>query len=54
VLAGTADERNFHLKALMSIAQIVQQKDFLRKWRDANQENGIRDFVLLSERNRPD
>lgn len=54
VLAGTADERNFHLKALMSIAQIVQQQDFLRKWRNASQENGIRDFVLLSERSRPD
>lgn len=54
VLAGTVDERNFHLRALMSIAQIVQQRDFMRKWRDASQENGIRDFVLLSERNRPD
>ncbi|MDX9981446.1 MAG: amino acid permease [Lentisphaeria bacterium] len=53
VLAGTADERNFHLKSLMSIAQIVQPPDFLRNWRNANQENGIRDFVLLSKRSRP-
>ena len=52
VLAGTADERNFHLKALMSIAQIVQQEGFLRKWRAASQQDGIRDFVLLSERSR--
>jgi amino acid transporter/mannitol/fructose-specific phosphotransferase system IIA component (Ntr-type) len=52
VLAGTADERNFHLKALMSIAQIVQQPDFLKKWREATQQDGIRDFVLLSERSR--
>jgi amino acid transporter/mannitol/fructose-specific phosphotransferase system IIA component (Ntr-type) len=52
VLAGTADERNFHLKALMSIAQIVQQDDFLKKWREATQQDGIRDFVLLSERSR--
>ncbi|MCK5805506.1 MAG: amino acid permease [Lentisphaeria bacterium] len=52
VLAGTADERNFHLKALMSIAQVVQQDRFLEKWRNASEAEGLRDFVLLSERPR--
>lgn len=51
-LAGTADERNFHLKALMSIAQIVQQRDFMTKWLAASGKEELRDLVLLSERHR--
>ncbi|MFP3938038.1 MAG: amino acid permease, partial [Phycisphaerae bacterium] len=32
VLVGTRDMRNFHLRALAAIAQIVQEKDFERRW----------------------
>jgi len=52
VLAGTRDERNFHLRALAAIAQIVQEKDFERRWLEARSEQGLRDVVLLSSRKR--
>ena len=54
VLVGTLDERNFHLRALASIAQIVQENDFVKRWMDARDENGIRDVILLGKRVRKD
>jgi len=50
VLAGSRDERNFHLRALAAIAQIVQDPDFERKWITAKGVKEIRDIVLLGER----
>lgn len=47
VLAGTYDERNFHLKALMSIAKVVQKADFIKKWLQATHPEGLRDIMLL-------
>jgi amino acid transporter len=52
VLAGTRDERNFHLRALSAIAQIVQAGDFERRWLAARGEQALRDLVLLGERQR--
>lgn len=52
VLVGSKDERNFHLKALMSIAQIVEEKDFQKRWEKARGEEELRDLVLLSSRRR--
>jgi len=52
VLVGTIDGRNFHLRALMSIAQIVQEPDFTRKWMSARNLNELRDVILLSKRKR--
>lgn len=52
VLAGTRDERNFHLRALAAIAQIVQADDFERRWMSATTKQGLRDVALLSERGR--
>lgn len=52
VMAGSADERNFHLRALMAIAQIAQGKDFLREWMKARTVAELRDLILLSERKR--
>lgn len=49
VLAGTYDERNFHLKALMSIAKVVQKADFMKKWLQSSGEEGLRDIVLLGD-----
>lgn len=49
-LAGSADERNFHLKALMTIAHIVQEPGFRERWHDASSTEGLRDIVLLSNR----
>lgn len=52
VLAGTMDERNFHLRALTAIAQIVQDPDFDKRWRKASGPEALRDLLLLSARNR--
>ena len=50
ILAGSKDERNFHLRALAAIAQIVQDPDFERKWITAKGIKELRDIVLLGER----
>lgn len=52
VLAGSRDERNFHLRALAAIAQIVQEKHFQRRWMSASSTQGLRDIALLSQRGR--
>ncbi len=52
VLAGTRDERNFHLRALSAIAQIVQDAHFDKKWLKARSKEALRDIVLLGERRR--
>jgi mannitol/fructose-specific phosphotransferase system IIA component (Ntr-type) len=49
-LLGTKDERNFHLRALSAIAQIIQDPDFERKWMSAKNSEVLRDIVLLGER----
>jgi len=51
-LLGSKDERNFHLQALASIAQIVQGKMFERRWLEARNTNNLRDILLLGERKR--
>jgi len=52
VLAGTIDERNYHLRALMAIAQIAQEKQFEQRWLAARDTEGIRNLILLSTRKR--
>jgi APA family basic amino acid/polyamine antiporter len=52
VLVGTLDERNFHLRALSAIAQIVQDPHFEEKWMAAENAEALRDIVLLGERRR--
>ena len=52
VLVGTRDERNFHLRVLSAIAQIVQNPDFKRKWTTAKNERTLRDIILLGARQR--
>ena len=52
VLAGSRDERNFHLRALAAIAQIVQEAGFERRWTRAADAQGLRDVVLLAKRGR--
>jgi APA family basic amino acid/polyamine antiporter len=52
VLAGSRDERNYHLRALMAIAQIAQEKDFEKRWLAARDIEGIRNLILLSTRKR--
>lgn len=52
VLMGSCDERNYHLRALMHIAQITQDPDFDRKWMQARGAEELRNIVLLGERRR--
>ena len=52
VLAGSKDERNYHLRALMAIAQIAQEKHFEQRWLDARGPAEIRNLILLSTRRR--
>jgi APA family basic amino acid/polyamine antiporter len=51
-LAGSSDERNFHLRALMAIATIVQEENFLERWLRAANEGQLKDILLLSRRKR--
>jgi len=51
-LFGSKDERNFHLKALSSIAQIVQEPGFIERWRKAKNIQALRDALLLGKRMR--
>jgi APA family basic amino acid/polyamine antiporter len=52
VLVGSIDERNYHLRALMAIAQIAQETHFEKKWLEASNTDALRDVVLLSSRKR--
>lgn len=52
VLVGSRDERNYHLRALMAIAHIVQEHEFRRRWLDASNAEHLRDILLLSGRKR--
>jgi len=51
-LIGSSDERNFHLQALMAIAQIVHNKDFVARWTTARNPQELRNLILLSQRAR--
>jgi amino acid transporter/mannitol/fructose-specific phosphotransferase system IIA component (Ntr-type) len=46
VLAGTHDERHFHLRALMSIAELVQKPGFVDAWLQAKRPKELRKIVL--------
>jgi APA family basic amino acid/polyamine antiporter len=52
VLIGTRDERNFHLRALSAIAQIVSEPTFEKQWLQARDEEALRDIILLGKRKR--
>jgi mannitol/fructose-specific phosphotransferase system IIA component (Ntr-type) len=52
VLIGSSDERNYHLRALMSIAHIVSEPEFEKRWFAAKNVEQLRDIVHLSGRKR--
>ena len=52
VLAGSKDERNYHLRALMAIAHIAQEKQFEQRWLAARDVEALRNLILLSARKR--
>ncbi|MFP4460367.1 MAG: amino acid permease [Candidatus Zixiibacteriota bacterium] len=51
-LAGSLDERTFHLQVLAAIGQIVSHPDFEDKWINARGEKNLRDLIILSKRRR--
>ena len=51
-LAGSQDERNFHLRVLMAIAQITEDPHFDSRWLQARNKEALRDIILLSKRRR--
>ena len=52
VLAGTHEQRNFHLRALAAIARLVQAPDFEPQWLTAPNAEALRQIVLRSPRQR--
>jgi len=52
VLVGSIDERNYHLRALMAIANIAQEATFETRWMAARNKDELRDIILLSNRKR--
>jgi mannitol/fructose-specific phosphotransferase system IIA component (Ntr-type) len=52
ILAGSSDERNFHLRALMAIAQIVREANFYKNWMWMRDAESLRMLVLSSTRKR--
>ena len=52
VLAGTMDERQFHLRSLAALAGIVQDPHFEEKWVSAKDRHALRDILLLGKRKR--
>jgi mannitol/fructose-specific phosphotransferase system IIA component (Ntr-type) len=51
-MIGSNDQRGFHLKALMSIAQILQDPGFSKAWNEATGERELRTAVVLTKRKR--
>ena len=52
VLVGSQDVRNFHLRALMAIAQIVREHNFYKNWMRMKDKESLRMLVLSSTRKR--
>ncbi len=52
VIFGSNDERNFYLRALSAIAQIIQDQGFDKKWMEAKDEEALREVILLGKRAR--
>lgn len=52
VFSGMKENVLFHLKALASIAYIIQEKHFKTQWIKAKNENYLKDVLLLSRRKR--
>ena len=52
VLIGSSDERNYHLRALMNIAHIVEEPGFDKRWSAARGAEELRDVVILAKRRR--
>ena len=50
VMAGTLDERNFYLRTLASLVEIVREKDFIKRWLSLKDEPALRRFLILQRK----
>ncbi len=51
-ISGTGDDRNFYLKCLMSIAQILNKESFKKNWIKLKNIEELRNMILIAERTR--
>jgi amino acid transporter/mannitol/fructose-specific phosphotransferase system IIA component (Ntr-type) len=47
VFAGALDKRNFHLRALMKLAHVIQNPSFIERWNGARNKDQLRDVVIV-------
>lgn len=52
VFFGGIEHRNFYLKALMHLAHLVEEPDFLDRWLAATSEDQLRDVLLVNRRDK--
>ncbi len=52
VMVAPPTERNFYLRSLVAVAEVAQDPDFDRRWRDARTREALREVVLAAERRR--
>ncbi len=52
VLIGSKDERNFHLRALSAIAQIILDPQFENKWMRAKNRDALKQVIITANRKR--
>lgn len=52
VLIGTVDMRDHHLRALMAVSELVQNKEFFKKWMDADDTEDLKSIIRLMPRKR--
>ncbi len=52
VLIGSKDERQFHLRALSAIAQIILDPRFEKKWMRAKNKKALRGVIINADRKR--
>lgn len=52
IIAGSKDERAFHLKVISIIGKIVQDPSFQKRWIKASNCQALKDIILLAQRQR--
>lgn len=49
VFVGSIDCKNFHLRALMRLAHIIDSPEFMERWLNARDEDQLRDVILVQK-----
>lgn len=51
-IAGSKNQRTFHLQAISALAQLMHNKQFITQWMKAKDEIALKDVILLGKRQR--